>query len=327
MSEFRKKIEEMETKSKRSRYIYAFALFTLLLFFAWLYFSSTSNAIVAEEQTEIAQKWKTKHKVDSIKKKEINYETLKVQEIIDSIKKTSNNENVAGLINDLEEKIGHIDSYSSDSTIVRYYLRKDSTEVKKSVSALKANNFKLITIEASYNPDKFSNHLFYGSKVSSSQIEMLKKQLEKNGARIDRVVPFFMGYKWKDELMEIGYEHYDEEALAENSKYQVKIYLAVKKGNEEEGDDKIKQIGNLLEFKAFIPKVQPIITQNEIPNFPNVTTIHYFSEEPAVLANANEIADLIKKYFKTDVIIEKKTNSEFTRAENETNFNLYFVEE
>lgn len=319
MSELREKIEEFESKNRKSKLLYALAIVGALVIFAVIYLMLQNESVVAETQTNKAIKLDSVTKTDSIKKQEINAETMEIQKLLDKLKRPASESQRMKTIAALEEKIGIIDGYSSDSTIVRYYLRPDSMAVKRSIRALKGQNFKLNTKEPFGNKDKLSNHLYYGTKVTEERKRMLLAQLKANGVNIKKVIPFFMGYKWKDESMEIGYDAIDEKAIAENGAFTIRIYNI-----SEEDDEQKVLVGKLLEYKGYKVEVKPRMKSKDAPRFSKTATLHCFSKNRATLANAKEIQKILMDNMGEEVEIEFSENGSLSNAEKPVTFSIHY---
>lgn len=266
MSDFQKKIKEIESNDRRSKWYYTIALFLVLAIFALIYWAYTRENRVAKDLNVTT-------KLDSIKKREINEETMQIRNLLDTLKATTDDKEVLQIIKDLENKMIAIDGFSSDSTIVRYYKRKaDGGVIEKAIKDLNPKGYKLNIKEPTTNLDKRSNTLYYGNKVKEERKNEVLKKLRDNGVRIEKVLPFYMGYKWKDEALEIGYDYQDPKKMKENSKYTIRINSW--RPVDEEAKYLIKNFLNYNGYEAVVvpsPKMKP-------RNFSKTATLLYFDE-------------------------------------------------
>ena len=320
MSELRKKIEEVESKDKRSKVYYALALVVTLAVFAGIYLLyegqkgevrekeemvSTIKTEVANVKTEIEAKTAkvivldSVKRNDSVKKYEISTQTQEVQMLLGKIKKETSDQEILQSIALIEDKLGIIEGFSTDSTIVRYYKRKaDGDAIENAIQELRKENFKLNIKEPSSNLQAKSNTVYYGKKVKPERIRLLVEQLRKNGVIINKedIIPFYMGYDWKDEAMEIGYESKNPREIRENSRYVVRIYSYREKDVETQ-----KLIGNFLAHKGYKIDVKPRLRERD-NNYAKRTTIFYFDRNDE--ARAKQIAESIYKDMKIKMAVK-----------------------
>ncbi|KAA3625434.1 MAG: hypothetical protein DWP94_00870 [Flavobacterium sp.] len=292
MSEFQKKIEDIETKDRRSKIYYVIALGLTLLIFALIYWAySRETKVVADTRQEVVKKDMVVNKLDSIKKtdsikkREINVETVQIRNLLDTLKSTTSDKEVLRIIKDLENKMIAIDGFSSDSTIVRYYKRKaDGDAIEKAIRELNPKGYKLNIKEPTTNLNARSNTLYYGNKVKPERKDEVLKKLRSKGVKIEKVLPFYMGYKWKDEALEIGYDYQDPKKLKVNSQYTVRVNSW--RENDEEAKSLIK---NFLKYHGY-NAVAVKTPKNRPRAFSKTPTLHYFDKNLKKVAKEIQLA-------------------------------------
>ncbi len=292
MSDFQKKIKDIETKDRRSKIYYVIALGLTLLIFALIYWAySRETKVVADTRQEVVKKDMVVNKLDSIKKndsikkREINVETVQIRNLLDTLKSSTNDKEVLKIIKDLENKMIAIDGFSSDSTIVRYYQRRaDGDAIVKAIRELNAKGYKLNIKEPTTNLGARSNTLYYGNKVKPERKKEVLEKLRSKGVKIEKVLPFYMGYKWKDEALEIGYDYQDPRKLKENSQYTIRVNSW--RPLDEEAKNLMKNFLNYHGYKAVAVK-----SPSRRPRaFSNTPTLHYFDKDLKKVAEEIQLA-------------------------------------
>lgn len=288
MNELQDKIQEIKAKDRRNRWFYGVAAIVLTGIFLFIYFQyfqkkekleltndnldsvQVDNIVVAKELLEQKEK-------DSAL---IRYTEQMVANELKKIRENTNDVETIKAINTVEKTLKQIASIKRDSVIVRYYVRKDSARVAKAIRKLQSDRYVFHPIQPAANKNKMSNTLFYGKYVEQRRINAVRASLEKSGVNIVQVMPFYMGYEWKEYALEIGYEDFVDVNSKDNGKFNVRLYSF----NSDRA--KKKRIATFLS-DSLRYNVEVFPPWKKLPSF--------FSKQPTILFYAGKNEEKAKK--------------------------------
>lgn len=222
MSDFDTKMQELETKRKRSNRGIISIIVIGLMVFAGLYLNSLRVEGLKQEQAredgELLMEQQTKLVVEDSLRKEL----ARVQGKLEKIKIAATDNN------DLADELDKLDIELDRKNVipVHYYKRKKDKDVVYDVLKSIPNvNFELQLVEVYGDGGEHSvNTLYVGEDVDSKAVAILQRTLQSKGMKLNQE-PFvsIRGFEWKKKAIEIGYER-DPSIPNKNAKTYVRLY-------------------------------------------------------------------------------------------------------
>lgn len=234
MEEIDEKLRKIEAKNRTLRIWNVVTVLALLLVVLFVF---TKNNEVINENEEITvenEKKNIEHESELRNvqsefdnQKDYTHQELEtIKEELNQILSTTQNTNTKRALTHLSRQVDTLSMLTlvSDTIDVYYFKRRaDGGIVERTLKSLNFAQYNLVRKTPGQNREMQNNTVYYGRLVRRSVVDTLVQNLRKNGLEIYEVKPFFMGYKYKDNSIEIGYEKVNENTKR-NSKYNIKLY-------------------------------------------------------------------------------------------------------
>lgn len=265
-----------------------------------------------EYQSEILN---TKSKLDTIKG--YTHDELEViKKEIKNIKNSTNNNSTKKSLANLEKKVNDLSNVTtvSDTINVYYFKRnKDQKSLIKSIENIDYTYYNVIKKTPTKDKNKKNNVVYYGKFVPKSVVDTLVVNLKNSGMEISRVKPFILGYKYKENSLEIGYEKVDE-VTKKNGEYNIKLFSykpdAIKKN----------EIANALVNEGYQVKVLPD-WEEKMSFFSDKSTILYYNSNKE---RAEEIAKELNEKLNFRLSVKEGTGLGVLESEKNNLFIIHY---
>ncbi|TMU56567.1 hypothetical protein [Flagellimonas algicola] len=326
MEEIDEKLRKIEAKNRTLRIWNVVTVLALLIVVLFVF---TKNNEVINENEEITvenEKQNIEHESElkyvqselNNQKDYTHQELETIKEELNQILSATQNTRTKQALTHLSRQVDTLSMLTlvSDSIDVYYFKRRaDGGIVERTVNGLNFAQYNLVRKTPGQNRETRNNTVYYGKLVRRSVVDTLVQNLRKNGLEIYEVKPFFMGYKYKDNSIEIGYERVDENTKR-NSKYNIKLYSY-------RPDVIVKnKIATSLVDEGFHVNVLPD-KNKRLSFFSDSPTILYY--KPGNREKANEIARGLQK--KTGVKFGVREDKGLGVSEKEKNglFSIHYI--
>lgn len=317
-------LKKLETQNRRLKVLNVITIIGLLVALVIVFTTNTevmkdnkNKVTIIEEKENENNLYQSELSNTNSKLSTAHTELEDIKTEISVIENTTRNTKTKNALRDLAK---HIDTLSmitvtTNDTINVFYFkrRKDNNTITNVIENLDFVNYDVIRKTPTTNINKANNVVYYGKFVPKPVVDTLVKHLRGNGMDITQVKPFIMGFDYKHNALEIGYQKEDENTII-NSKYHINLLCyrpnAIKKND----------MALLLADQGYEIEILPDLVKNIGFNF-NASTIIYYGSNGQ---KAREIKNLLDNKLDLNFLIKKGDNLGTDQTDRNSSFIIQY---